>query len=198
MWRILKLDTLVWASMYDDTVHMAPGGLFALPIGKYRSPRIEPEIVIKVRDAQAGEGLAGAEWVAFGFEILDNPYPDWHFQPVDFVAAWGLHAGLIVGPPVAVTVENREALEAQLADFKLELLRGDEVVEEGAGKNSLRSPARCVTEVLRAAAARGDALRAGELISTGTLTEAQPIAPGEEWRAELNGLPLRNLRVQFT
>jgi 2-oxo-3-hexenedioate decarboxylase len=197
MWRILKLDTLVWAHMFDDTVHLAPQGHCDMAIRHFRSARIEPEIVVKVSDPKK-EGPSGFEWIALGFEILDNPYPDWKFTPVDFVAAWGLHAALIVGPTMAVTHSNAETLTNQLAEFKLSLMRNGELVEEGAGKNSLRSPALCVAELARAAAERGEPLRRGELISTGTLTNAQPIASGEEWRAELNGLPLTSLRVQFT
>jgi 2-oxo-3-hexenedioate decarboxylase len=197
MWRILKLDTLVWAHMFDDTVHMAPQGHCELPIRHYRSPRIEPEVVVKMSDPNK-EGVRSLEWIALGFEILDNPYPDWKFTPIDFVAAWGLHAALIVGPTMPVTHSNAEALTNQLAEFKLSLLRNGELVEEGAGKNSLRSPALCVAELSRAANERGEPLQKGELISTGTLTNAQPIAAGEEWRAELNGLPLTSLRVQFT
>jgi 2-oxo-3-hexenedioate decarboxylase len=97
-----------------------------------------------------------------------------------------------------VTESNAGTLANQLAEFKLSLVRNGELVEEGAGKNSLRSPALCVQELARASVQRGDPLRQGELISTGTLTNAQPIAAGEEWRAELNGLPLPSLRVQFT
>lgn len=197
MWRMLKLNTLVWAHMFEDTVHLAPQGRFEMAIRRYRSPKIEPEIVIKVRDPQRGFGLASAEWIALGFEILDNPYPEWKFQPVDFVAAWGLHAGLIVGEPLEVTSENMETLANQLADFKLCLFRNNEQVEEGAGRNSLRSPALCLEELARASGERNDPLRAGELVSTGTLTSAHPILPGEEWRAELNGLPLECLRVRF-
>ena len=197
MWRMLKLETLVWAHMFEDTVHMAPQGVCELSIAPYRSPKIEPEIVIKVKDPLAGEGLASAEWIALGFEILDNPYPDWKFQPVDFVAAWGLHVGLIVGKKLDVTSSNIDLLANQLADFKISLLRNNELIEEGAGKNSLRSPALCLGELARASAQRNDPLRPGEIVSTGTLTTAQTIMPGEEWRAELNGLALASLRVTF-
>jgi 2-oxo-3-hexenedioate decarboxylase len=194
MWRILKLETVVWAHMFEDTVLHADQGVTELTISHLRAPKIEPEIVMKIRDAE--QGLAGVEWIALGFEIVDCPYPDWKFTPVDFVAAWGLHAGLVVGQkrPVA----DIETTTHQLADFKLALFRNNVLVEEGAGKNCLRSPALCLEELTRAAAVRGDSLQAGEIISTGSLTNAQPIAAGEEWRAELNGLPLASLRVQFT
>ena len=117
---------------------------------------------------------------------------------MDFVAAWGLHAALVVGPPLAVTDANVATLNNQLAEFKLVLSRNNELTEEGGGRNCLRSPALCLEELARASAARGTPLRPGELISTGSLTNAQPIAPGEEWRAEMNGIPLASLRVQFS
>jgi 2-oxo-3-hexenedioate decarboxylase len=56
----------------------------------------------------------------------------------------------------------------------------------------------CLQELARATAKRGDPLGPGEIISTGSLTDAQPIMPGDEWRAELNGLPLASLRVRFS
>ena len=198
LWRILKLDTVVWAHMFHDTVHHAEQGVAELAVSHLRAPKIEPEIVMKLRNPETGIGLEGVEWIALGFEIVDCPYPDWKFQPVDFVAAWGLHAALIVGAPQAVTPASIETLSRQLADFKLALSRNNEMVDEGAGKNCLRSPALCLEELAKAATARGDALQPGEIISTGSLTSAQPIVAGEEWRAELNGLPLASLRVHFT
>ena len=45
VWRALKLKTLVWASMYDDTVHFADNGHGAVSVSRMRAPRIEPEIL---------------------------------------------------------------------------------------------------------------------------------------------------------
>lgn len=196
-WRILKLETLVWAHMFDDTVQLAPDGVAEWSMAALRSPRIEPEVVMKLRDPLSGEGLQRVEWLALGFEIIDCPYPDWKFQPVDFVAAWGLHAALIVGAPHEVLPEDQEALAQQLADFKVGLSRNGSLAQEGAGRNSLRSPALCLEELGRAASARGNPLRPGELISTGTLTEPQPIQVGDEWNVEAHGLPVAPLRARF-
>ena len=112
MWRVLKLDTLVWAHMYDDTVVTAPDGNGSLALGRRFSPRIEPEIVFKLKaplaagTSDAAVALAAVEWMAVGFEIIDCLFPDWKFQPADFVAAYGLHTALIVGTPVPVMPEN--------------------------------------------------------------------------------------------
>src|SRR5580693_10444881 len=45
MWRALKLETLVWAHMYDNTVHYSENNSAALSVAHPRSLKIEPEIV---------------------------------------------------------------------------------------------------------------------------------------------------------
>jgi 2-oxo-3-hexenedioate decarboxylase len=72
-------------------------------------------------------------------------------------------------------------------------------VEEGSGKNSLRSPALCVAELAAAISRRSDTepLAAGELISSGTLTNSVLIAAGETWRAEVDGLDLPALTLRI-
>src|ERR1700736_3615799 len=37
VWRILKLDTLVWAHMYDNTVHQSNGNAATLTLANTRS-----------------------------------------------------------------------------------------------------------------------------------------------------------------
>ncbi|WP_394830505.1 fumarylacetoacetate hydrolase family protein [Pendulispora rubella] len=204
VWRALKLDTLVWAHMYDDTVHFTDAASTSLTLPYYRSPKIEPEIVIKLREPvpagleAAADVLPRVEWVALGFEIIDCPFPDWTFKPADFVAAFGLHLALVVGPPLRVEAGAIPALVESLASFKLTLSKGDQLVEKGAGKNSLRSPALCVAELASALSRAGSTpLAAGELISTGTLTTGQSVAKGETWRAEVEGLDLPSLSLRF-
>jgi len=43
----------------------------------------------------------------------------------------------------------------------------------------------------------GSPLAAGEIVSTGTLTDAHPVAPGETWSTEIRGLPLQGLTLHF-
>ncbi len=108
MWRALKLETLVWAHMYDDTVHFSDDNAATLVIPHPRSLKVEPEIVFGLKQTVMGEGLdaaaalASADWLAIGFEIIDCPFPAWKFQPSDFVASFGLHAGLVIGERVQI------------------------------------------------------------------------------------------------
>jgi 2-keto-4-pentenoate hydratase len=203
VWRALKLDTLVWAHMYDDTVRAAAGNASTLPLAQTIAPKIEPEIVFKLK-APLGADVTGAalaleavEWLALGFEIIDCPYAGWTFQPADFVAARGLHAALIVGEPLPVTAENRSSLAEQLPAFKVRLSREGQLVAEGSGKNSLRSPALCLAELASAMAKQDGAepLAPGDLVSTGTLTESAPIQPGATWTASVDGIDLPALTL---
>jgi 2-oxo-3-hexenedioate decarboxylase len=204
MWRVLKLDTLVWAHMYDHTVHYALGNEATLPLAAMISPKIEPEIVFKLKAplgadvADAQGALDAVEWLALGFEIIDCPYADWKYQPADFVAAYGLHAALVVGEPQPVTPDNIAGLVEQLPKFTVRLAKDGAVVAEGSGKNSLRSPALCLAELASAMAKQDGAepLAGGDLVSSGTLTESMPIQPGATWTASVEGIDLPTLTVR--
>jgi len=203
MWRVLKLETLVWAHMYDDTVRYADTNVATLSLAKTISPKIEPEIVFKMKApinagiTEAAAALEAVESLALGFEIIDCPYADWKFQPADFVAAYGLHAALIVGEPRPVTAANISEFVDQLPKFKVRLLKDGQLVEEGSGRNSLRSPALCLAELASAMAKQDDAepLAAGDLVSSGTLTESTAIQPGATWTALVEGVDLPTLTL---
>jgi 2-oxo-3-hexenedioate decarboxylase len=199
MWRVLKLDTLVWAHMYDDTIQFADtDNTAALSMSNYGSRKIEPEIVFKLKSPilkaglDAAAALAAVDWIAIGFEIIDCPYPAWEFKPVDFVAAYGLHKTLVIGKRMPLEAESIPDLVNQLASFKVRLMKNGDLVEEGSGKNSLKSPALCLAEL-----AGATPLSAGEVISTGTLTAAQHIAAGEVWQVEVEGLAVPPLTLRI-
>jgi 2-oxo-3-hexenedioate decarboxylase len=203
VWRALKLETLVWAHLYDDTVRYADWNDAPLAIASMIAPKIEPEIVFKLaktpESSDPAAVLEATEWYALGFEIIDCAFPDWKFQPADFVAARGLHAALIVGEPVYVEPEDITQLVTDLAEFTVRLLRNNELVEEGAAKNALKSPALCIGELAAALTRRGgETLQAGDIISTGTLTTSLPVAPGDTWIASLSGIPPSSLTLRVT
>ena len=209
MWRVLKLDTLVWAHIYDDTVRYANANEATLSLAQMISPKIEPEIVFKMKSplapgvTDAATALEAVEWLALGFEIIDCPYADWKFQPADFVAAYGLHAALVVGDPLIVTPSHIPALAEQLPTFKVRLAKNGDVVDEGLGRNSLRSPALCLAELATAmsrASATQDGtepLAAGDLVSSGTLTESTLIQRGAMWTASVEGIDLPTLTLSL-
>ena len=206
MWRVLKLETLVWAHMYDDTVHYSDHNTATLTLVHPRSLKIEPEIVFGLKQPIVSQGLDAAaalectDWLALGFEIIDCPFPGWQFQPSDFVASFGLHAALVVGEKTHLQPELIAKLVEELPRFTVRMLKNGEFVEEGSGKNSLRSPALCLAELGGAILRRfpDHPLSAGEIISSGTLTAGHAIERGDRWTAEVEGLALPPLTVHLT
>jgi 2-keto-4-pentenoate hydratase len=205
MWRVLKLETLVWAHMYDDTVHYSDGNSAALSIAHARSLKIEPEIVFGLKGSVRGErsdasaALEATDWLALGFEVIDCPFPDWRFQPSDFVASFGLHAALVIGERMQVRPEMIPRLVDELPRFKVRMSRNGEFVEEGSGRNSLKSPALCLAELGGAIVRRfpDQPLGAGEIVTSGTLTAGHATSSGDLWTAEVEGLALPSLTLSL-
>ncbi|MGD0790473.1 MAG: fumarylacetoacetate hydrolase family protein [Terriglobales bacterium] len=206
MWRVLKLETLVWAHMYDDTVHYSDRNSTTLTLAHPRSLKIEPEIVFGLKQSIVAEGLdaaaalASTDWLALGFEIIDCPFPEWQFQPSDFVASFGLHTALVIGERVPVRPDGIVALLDELPRFKVRMSKNGEFVEEGSGRNCLRSPALCLAELSAAIVRRfpTQPLSAGEIVSSGTLTAGHPSGRGDLWTVEVEGLSLPSLTLRLT
>jgi len=206
MWRMLKLETLVWTHMYEDTVRHSDTNSAMLTLPNRRSLKVEPEIVFGLKNAITSEGLdataalESTEWLALGFEIIDCPFPEWKFQPSDFVAAFGLHAALVIGEQVQVRPDLIGKFVDQLATFKVRVSKNGEFVEEGSGKNSLRSPALCLAELGAAIVRRfpSHPLSAGEIVSSGTLTAGHQTDVGDLWKVEVEGLALPPLELSLT
>jgi len=206
MWRVLKLETLAWAHLYDDTVHHFDTNAATLSLTHPRSLKIEPEIVFGLKQPIASGGLDAvaalecAEWLALGFEIIDCPYTGWQFQPSDFVASFGLHAALVIGEKTYVRPELITKFGDELPRFTVRMSKNREFVEEGSGKNSLRSPALCLAELGDAILRRfpDKPLSAGEIVSSGTLTAGHAIEKGDRCTAEVAGLALPPFTLHLT
>jgi 2-oxo-3-hexenedioate decarboxylase len=194
----------MWAHVWAHTVHHASGDRASLALAPFVQPRIEPEVVFGLKapvpvtdDARAV--LACVEWIAPGFEIVQSHFPDWKFGAPDCTAACGLHGALVVGTPLAVTEANRAALAAALPAFTLKLLRAGATVDTGVGANVLDSPALALAHLARVLAQQPESapLAAGEIVTTGTVTDAWPVAAGETWSSDYGALGLRGITLSF-
>jgi 2-oxo-3-hexenedioate decarboxylase/2-keto-4-pentenoate hydratase len=185
-------------------VHDAEANTALLPVLSMCAPKIEPEIMFKLREPlgagtqEPADVLRSVEWIALGFEIIDCAYAGWTFQPADFVASFGFHAGLIVGEPRPLTPDAIPSLADQLGSFTIRLLKDGQPVAEGGGRNVLGSPALCLAELASAMAAQSgtEPLGAGALVSSGTLTDSQFIAPHETWTAVVEGIDLPSVTLR--
>ena len=195
----------MWAHVWSHTVHFAADGHSSLPLSAFVQPRIEPEVVFKLKAPlpQTDDPLAllaAVEWMAPGFEIVQSHFPDWKFTAADCTAAFGLHGALVVGSPVAVDSTNRAAIAAVLPSFQVTLSRGLTVVDLGVGANVLDSPALALAHLARLLAEQplSPKAAAGEIVTTGTITDAWPVTAGEVWTSGYGALALKGLTLRFT
>lgn len=205
IWSEYGLSTPFWAHIYDRTVTYLDATAGSVAIGHLAQPRLEPEIVLHFWSAppvttDEAELLSHIDWIAHGFEIVQSHFPDWKFSAADCSAAFGLHGALVVGTPVPLTGANRAALAAALPTFKVTLSRGDAVIDRGVGSNVLDSPALALAHLARLLADQPQApkLAAGEIVTTGTITDAWPVAAGEVWSSDYGVLGLEGLTLRFT
>jgi 2-oxo-3-hexenedioate decarboxylase len=137
--------------------------------------------------------LACIEWMAHSVEIVQCHHPEWKVTIADCTADNGLHGRLVVA--TSISLEDHE----KLPNVEARLFKGSELKDRGVGANVLGSPLVSLGYLVDLLKKQPDAepLRAGEIITTGVLTDAHPVAPGETWRTEISGLPLKGLTITF-
>ncbi len=206
IWAEYGVFEPIWGFVYDATVVHAPDARAELPLAGLAEPRIEPEIVLHFARAPSVTGdadleteiLKAIDWIAHGFEIVQSPFPRWKFKVEDTVAANGLHGRLVIGAPVAVS--DIPDCARKLREFRIALARGEDVQAVGGGANVLDSPLLAfahLAEVL-ARLPQFAPVGAGEVVTTGTLTAALPVAPGERWHTRLDGIAVPGLEIAFS
>jgi 2-keto-4-pentenoate hydratase len=204
LWQRYGVFAPIWGTVWNTTLGFCEGA-GEIALAGTCEPRIEPECVFGLRAtpparASLDQLLACVEWIAPGFEIVQSHMRDWKFSAADTVADSGLHARLLVGPKIATDTLPRDgqAFDAQLATARVTLFKGAERIDEGIGANVLDGPLHALSHFLHALRDCPGAtdLQPGDVVTTGTWTDAWPVRPGETWRAEFKGA-LSPLTVRF-
>jgi 2-oxo-3-hexenedioate decarboxylase len=204
IWPRYNVNAPIWGTVWNTTLTFCEGE-GEVSLAGICQPRIEPEAVFGMAAAPPPEAsldqlLACIEWVAPGFEIVQSHQPDWKFTVPDTVADGALHARLLVGArvPVVQVAPDAQSFEQRLAVARVTLRRGNQVVEQGVGANVLDGPLHALwhfLQELRACPGAPD-LHPGDVVTTGTWTDAWPVAPGEQWTAVFDA-PLSGLKIRF-
>ena len=205
IWSRYAVFTPIWGSMWNTTVAECEGA-GAVSLAHLCQPRIEPEAVFGFNaapraDASLGDLFAALDWIAPGFEVVQSHRPDWKFTAPQTVADAGLHGRLLVGPKRRVTelADNADQLDRALAGARVRLGRNGALVEEGMGANVLDSPLRALMYFLvelRSCPGATD-VAPGDIVTTGTWTDAWPVQRGEHWTARFDSvLPALDVRFE--
>ena len=213
IWPIYQVYQPIWGTVWRSTLHQVPDGEpneGVLSLDGLCEPRIEPELVFCLRASPpAGCDLAGLvpsiDWMAHGFEIVHTHFPGWKFSAAQAVADAGLHGLLLVGHRVKLAAgTDPQALAAALAGVRLKLYGNQALRDQGVGANVLDGPLQALLHFVQALRSTpgAPALAAGDVITTGTVTDAHPVRSGDAWHSEISAddplaAQLQGLTIRF-
>ena len=204
IWQRYGVYAPIWGTVWDTTLSHCDGR-GTVDLAGTCQPRIEPEIVFGMAAtpparATLDQVFACVAWLAPGFEIVQSHCKDWKFSAAQTVADGALHGRLLVGrqTPVSALAPSAQALDERLAKTRVRLLRGQAPVDEGTGVNVLDGPLHALRHfVLEQQRCPGaPALLAGDVVTTGTWTDAWPVEAGQVWRSEFDA-PFDGLEITF-
>jgi 2-oxo-3-hexenedioate decarboxylase len=193
-----------WAHIWSHTMQFAKDGQGTIDLSRFVNPRIEPEIAFKLKEPVPLSDdpvtlLSAVEWMAPAFEIVQSHFPDWKFRLPDCTASWALHGALLVGAPLPIDETNRALVAAALPRNSVTLSHDGRIVDRGTASNVLDSPALALGHLVRVLRSlpQFPPLAAGEIVSTGTITDAWPVKGGETWSSDYGELGLEGLTLRF-
>ncbi len=159
-----------------------------LPARAVLQPKVEGEIAVRFR-ADVAEAVptpaavrAAIEGAAPAIEVVDSRIADWKITFADTVADNGSSAYFIVGS------EFRPLGELDLWSCGMVLQINGEVVSTGAGAACLAPPLNAATWLAQTLAARGEPIRAGDIVLTGALGPMVSLRAGDAVRVTIGGL----------
>jgi 2-keto-4-pentenoate hydratase len=143
---------------------------------RFSQPKVEPEVLLRFAadvpdDADRAAVLAAAAGAHAALEVVDSVWRDYRFRIEDNTADGSSAAAFVVGPEIAL-----DAIDV----VPVELLLDGTAAASGVGSDASGHPADGVVWLIAQLAARGEQVRAGDVVLTGGLTAAVGLAAGSE------------------
>jgi len=192
----LGVDEPDYGTLLESLALPAPGGIATVPAGRFIQPRVEGEIAFLLHEPLTGPGVSVADVfratgaVAAAIEVIDSRIRDWRIRLVDTVADNASCGAFAVGP----WCTGWRDLDLALSGMALYV--NGRLASSGTGAAALGHPAACVAWLANKLAGLGQRLEAGDVVLSGSLGPAVPVAAGTLVRVEVGGLA--PVTVQFT
>ncbi len=159
-------------------------------------PRIEGEIAFVLKEDLEGPGVTlpdvirCSEGVIPALEVIDSRIMDWKIKLPDTVADNASSARIILGGKIT------PVLGLDLRTVGMVLEKNGEITATAAGAAVLGHPAQAVAWLANKLAAYRISLAKGEVILSGSLTAAVPVAVGNFIRADFGRLG--DVKIKFS
>ncbi len=204
IWERYRVYAPIWGPIWDTTVTVCDAS-GSLDLAGTCQPRIEPEIAFGFDatpppDPTLDDLFDCIAWLAPSFEVVHSHCEDWKFTAPETAADGALHGRLLVGrrTPIRALAHDGATLDDRLAAARVELFHDDVLIDEGIGANVLDGPLHALRhfahEMQRCPGA--PAIQPGDIVTTGTWTDAWPVAPGQRWHSRFDA-PFDPLEVVF-
>jgi 2-oxo-3-hexenedioate decarboxylase len=201
IWPLYGVFAPIWAPVWRHTTTLLDGTSVQVALAGLSQPRLEPEIVFGLKSVpRAGmrndELLGCIEWAAHGFEIVQTHFADWKFKLADCFVDEALHGRLYVGPRVAIG--RFSDAPAQLRALKVELLCDGQTIDRGEGSIVLDGPVDALRQWVDAMHAQATPwpISPGDVVTTGTITDAWPMRGGMRFETRLSDPRLSSLTLE--
>ena len=205
IWERYQVFEPIWGTVWNTTLAFASEASECnVDITNVCQPRLEPELVFGMRctppvNLTLQSLYESIDWMASGFEVVQSHAENWKFKVADTITDSGLHAKLVVGKPVQLkqVAKNGDELHGLLSGMSLELLQSGKSIEKGAASNVLDSPLMALLHFMKALRSCPGApdVQAGDVITTGTWTDAWPLEKGQQWQSRYDS-PLTGIKLQ--
>lgn len=167
------VDEPAYGALLEGMVH---GGR-TIETAPLIDPQIEPEIAFVLetepRSSTPHDILAATRALVPVIEIVDSRTKDWDVTATEAVADGSLAARLLTGP----TVHDPDGIELPLEGVQVH--KNGEQAAAGVGAAVLEHPVEAVSWLVETLADHDKELRAGDIVSTGSITAPIPIKPGD-------------------
>ncbi|MES3516742.1 MAG: fumarylacetoacetate hydrolase family protein [Natronomonas sp.] len=176
------VDSPIYGRILKDTIHWNR----EFDVDSLIEPQIEPEIAFVLEEdldqsANRLDVMAATRHMIPVIEVVDSRISDWDLTVPGAVTDNALAARLLPG--------DRTATE--IADLPLESVEvsiNGEQRASGVGAAVLGHPADAVAWLADTLSDRGDSLQAGDIVTTGSLTEPVPVTAGDTIVARFSSL----------
>ena len=184
--RQMGVSTPDFGLLYAD---MAYGDAEPVPHGSLLQPRVEAEVAFVLdrhlddHPVTSADVLRATDFVVAAIEIVDSRIRDWDISIVDTVADNASSGAYVLGgaPRSLRDVDD-------LRSCTMRLTCDDDLLSSGTGAACLGHPVNAVVWLANVVAARGEPLRAGEVVLSGSLGALVPAAAGRTYEAQIDGL----------
>ncbi|WP_426357524.1 2-oxopent-4-enoate hydratase [Pseudocolwellia sp. HL-MZ19] len=151
-------------------------------------PKAEGEIAFILKSDLVGPGitaadvLAATDFVMPAIEVVDSRIKDWKIKIQDTVADNASCGVFILGD---TAVDPRDI---DLTTCGMVVEKNGSIISTGAGAAALNSPVNCVAWLANTLGSYGIALKAGEVIMSGSLVPLEPVVAGDSMVVSVGGM----------